>query len=273
MTAAFGLHLDGLTLPWLPPGDGAGLRRVPYSVSPAVSSRDCLVESSDSLVVGWPDYAEFTCTSLQVDVRAVVIDATEAALATLLSVLPLALPIYDLEPLHGCALAVPGGALGALCVLGHSGAGKSSTAAALVRAGLDLLAEDACAVGADGLLRPGPPLLALRSGADVPVATYNRKQVVLAGPVDPRPRPVVAAVVLDRGDRLAVTEVTRGAAFAAVLGLVRAPDVLRSRRRATQLAAVAAVAAARVAVVTYDPAAHDPDTVAATILGWLHPQL
>ncbi len=55
--------------------------------------------------------------------------------------------------LHANAVAMPEG--GALLCLGDSGVGKSTTATALMQRGHQVLADDVCPIGDDGLLRPG----------------------------------------------------------------------------------------------------------------------
>ena len=55
--------------------------------------------------------------------------------------------------LHANAVAMPGG--GALLCLGDSGVGKSTTATALMQRGHQVLADDVCPIGEDGMLRPG----------------------------------------------------------------------------------------------------------------------
>lgn len=67
--------------------------------------------------------------------------------------------------LHANAIAMPDGA--ALICMGQSGAGKSTTAAALMKLGYTVLTDDVCAVGADGVIRPGIPRLKLCQDAIV----------------------------------------------------------------------------------------------------------
>lgn len=60
--------------------------------------------------------------------------------------------------LHGNAVRVGDGCV--ICV-GHSGAGKSTLAAALVRCGHTLVADDVCAINAEGFIEPGFPRIKL----------------------------------------------------------------------------------------------------------------
>jgi len=83
--------------------------------------------------------------------------------------LPLAATLRGLEVLHASAVAAPGGALGGGAALftGPQGAGKSSLAAALVRRGARLLADDTVAMqsrGGDLLAHSGAALLQLSAG-------------------------------------------------------------------------------------------------------------
>jgi SAM-dependent methyltransferase len=104
------------------------------------------------------------------------ISDADAASAFIFSVLPLALPLFGLEPFHGSAVGVQGGAL---LVLGAAGTGKSSTAAAMEAGGFDLLADDASAIDGKGHLWPGPPALNPRWGdaQQRVVWRYNAKDV------------------------------------------------------------------------------------------------
>src|SRR4029453_14013537 len=79
-----------------------------------------------------------------------------APVSLVVAVLPLLLPAFGLEPLHGASVALSGGAV---LILGAAGAGKSTTALSLVRAGGTFLADDVCALDAKGSLWPGPPLI------------------------------------------------------------------------------------------------------------------
>ncbi|MEO0463970.1 MAG: hypothetical protein AAF127_12625 [Pseudomonadota bacterium] len=55
--------------------------------------------------------------------------------------------------LHANAIAMPDGS--ALICIGDSGAGKSTTAAAMMLRGYDVLADDVCPIASDGMIHPG----------------------------------------------------------------------------------------------------------------------
>jgi len=84
--------------------------------------------------------------------------------------LPIAAALQGLEPLHASGVVVDGGAI---AFAGPSGAGKSSLAAALVRGGADLLADDVVALellGGRVLAHPGLGRLKLAPRAGAPGA-------------------------------------------------------------------------------------------------------
>ena len=197
-------------------------------------------------------------------------DEREAALSFVLAVLPLSLPLFDLEPFHGSALELPNG--GALLVTGYPEAGKSTTAAALRAAGLRFLADDACAIDEDGLLWPGPPLLSARSTrkGDETFANYDGKWVIAIHNHDASPRAVHATVVLRPADgaELNVRAVSGREAIVTVLEQVRSPWVMPERRQQPQFHAAAELARHKVGLVSYEKGVHSPDEVAAAIAEW-----
>ena len=88
-------------------------------------------EYASGINIGWGRYADFEFEMLPAPIVNVTYDKVselESALAFLLSVLPLSLPFFDLEPLHGSAVDMYGEGV---LLLGDSGSGKSSTAAQL----------------------------------------------------------------------------------------------------------------------------------------------
>jgi hypothetical protein len=223
-------------------------------------------EGERSLEVSWDDYASYNVqlgerTSGAIKVLRADISEHQAALGGLISVLPLALPLFDLEPLHGASVSDPSGE--AVLLLGDAGVGKSTVAAGLRERGYPLLADDACAVDVDGNLYPGPPLIAVRRGtdADEPMV-YADKAVEETEPY-PQPRRVGVTLVLERspGSDLVGLEVTDRDAFSAVLSYARAPSVFSQRRRAIQLAACAVVAMRPVINLRYDAATTAPARV------------
>lgn len=112
-------------------------------------------------------------------------------------------------PLHACALRGGGGAgTGALAIVGNSGAGKSTTAAALIQRGHRLLGDDVLVVDPQtALAQPCFPVVKLwdgsRSALNVdptglqPVARHSGKwHVPMLAAFDPSPRPLTAIVHL-----------------------------------------------------------------------------
>jgi hypothetical protein len=88
--------------------------------------------------------------------------------------LPLAATLRGLEVFHACGVVLDGRAL---LIAGPSGAGKSSLAAALVRAGRQLLSDDVVALRLrEGALTayPGPIALQLREDEDMRLSTEER---------------------------------------------------------------------------------------------------
>jgi hypothetical protein len=132
-------------------------------------------------------------------------------------VLPLVAVLRGLEVLHASAVVLGAGAV-ALC--GHSGAGKSSVAAAFLDRGAALLADDVLALeprGAGVLAHPGPRLMNLRhaeqrvraaAGKRPPGTTLGEDGKGLRLVVEDRaaPVPLRALCVIGRGSegRLAI---------------------------------------------------------------------
>ena len=215
-------------------------------------------ESGDSFSIGWAGYADYRVTRDQDEGRVEVMlggaSPDEAALGFAFSVLPSALPLFELEPFHGAALGV---SEAALLVLGRSTAGKSTTAHALTGLGCRFLADDACAIDDDGLLWPGPSLYAARSiGDDSPSSLqYDGKSVVTVAGHDGSPRDVGAAVVLEPrpGARLAVRQLRGSESLVALLGQVRAAWALQGLRGPRQLRIATRLAEGPVGVLAVRP--------------------
>ncbi len=189
-------------------------------------------------------------------------------------------------PLHAAALDVNGGAI---VVMGDPGAGKSTTAAAFVRRGSSLLADDTAALeirDARVLVHPGVPRLrideASASALGWPARTLpsvfaseanGRKVFIDAGDPDAAPTPLRAIYVLrPRQAGLAAPIVAPHAPRDALAELLRhtyAVQYLDPRRRARLFESLSQVVA-RVpvrevrAVDALDALPHLVDTLAAT---------
>lgn len=129
--------------------------------------------------------------------------------------------------LHANALAMPDGS--ALICMGASGAGKSTTAAALALRGYRMLADDVCPIADDGMVRPGIPRMKLwdDTAARLGIATEGLERlpgdrakwnVPLSAPAGSEPRKPGLLVVLapSRSDRLTATRLTGSAKFVAL---------------------------------------------------------
>ena len=273
---AFGIELLDLPGTW-PRTTGPTRRSVRWRIDarPFVPSpRWWVREVNDGLIVHFEDEGEYRLLlgqSPEVFVTLGPSTEVEAALAFLLSVVPLALPLFDLEPFHGTALEAP--QRSAVLVLGHAETGKSTTATALRGAGLRFLADDACALDERGQLWPGPPLLSIQQlgESDEEFAVYDGKSIVAVGGHDVSPRNVGAVCILrpGRDEPLGIRPLTRRLAVEAVLGEVRAPRVMPAHRERLQFEAAVALAGGPVGFVGFDKARHAPADVAGAIIEWI----
>jgi len=278
---AYGLEVD--LRPHLAAGSHHGPVRRTLSASVAAGatrSEDSFwaLESSEALTVGWAGYGECTVTgpaNPAASVRTFGATPTDVACSLVMSVIPLALPLFDLEPLHGSAVRIDGSLL---AVLGGSEAGKTTTAAHLVVRGHALAADDACAFDAHGNLWPGPPFLGLRDHAlarTLPgqvVTEYDAKLVVEPERVVTEPAPVDAVVVLAPGadtSDIRVRVVEPRDATKVLFAQVRSPGTFTERRRPLQLATVAHLATKPVAVVEFTKGRHAGGAVAAAVEHWV----
>ena len=137
--------------------------------------------------------------------------------------------------LHGSAVAVSGRAV---VLLGRKGAGKSTTAAALLARGHSLLTDDLVALDLDGptvRCAPGPVQMKLwPASADAldlgdqlePFAEGFAKGVWFGAPAAGRPTPVAMICVLGWADNLDLVPLADSAAFGAAFEHTYAPRFL-----------------------------------------------
>jgi hypothetical protein len=279
LALAFAFH--GLRLPGFP--GFPGLPETPNAPSLAQLSWSCeegpfpvdvdgsFREIPHGLAIEWGGYARYEVTGdhdgAQVRVMRDGIDEAEAARGFLFSVFPAALPLFGLEPLHGSAVEVDGGAL---LMLGATGSGKSSIAAAFGSLGYAILSDDACALDADADLWPGPPLVNPRwRGSELAVVSAYNGKVVQAGATGSRVPHELTGIVLVKpqdGTDFGVRELTSAEAFPEILANARLPGVLADLRRSTQLLIASAVARRPCVEVRFDPIRHEPDAIATSLM-------
>lgn len=269
----FGIEVSGLPL-MLPSIAGSPLSRLGWRAIRGNVSGDpggWTRFTDDQVVVGWSGYAEYRVSAGMRAAIATVddVDEMEAAMAFLVSVLPLALPLFGIEPFHGSAVWMEGSGL---VMLGDTGAGKSTLAAFLDDAGFAVVADDCCAIDELGQLRPGPPFLNSRHDdlAQPVIGEYNRKRV--RSPKNLVDRPVLpSAVLLLEPDGTAppvIAPVAPRVAFGAILANARAGWFLREERRAAQLRAATRLAAVPVASLRFDPDSGDARDTAGMVSHW-----
>jgi hypothetical protein len=279
MVNVYGIELDGLPLAGLDAASVLSRVRLRWRIeakrafrTSATGPREWLREEPDAVVIGWAGYAEYRVAgspSPEVRVHLTGASQPQAALGLLLSVLPLSLPLFGLEPMHASAVAADGRAL---LLLGASGSGKSTLASHLAGLGWRFLADDACAIDAAGRLWPGPPLLARRSGGETwtVVAPYDAKSVVRVPGHRPDPvHPGALAVLVPRaGAALGVRALDGSGALKALLAHVRSPGALAARRRPLQLEVVSGLAGLPVVEVSFEHGRHPVEEVARAVAAW-----
>jgi hypothetical protein len=230
-------------------------------------------EGPASLAVGWRDDAEYRLglePTPRVDVWLGETDERTALLGFMHSVLPLALPLFGIEPLHGAAVA-KGDA--ALLLLGPAGAGKSTIAAALEGHGFAFMSDDACAIDERGLVLPGPPLAAHDSPPPgrLLLAPYDGK--VLVTPQNARataaPPAAVVSLAPATGVEISCRALEPSEALPEILGNVRAPWALAARRVERQFQVVSRLATLPTVRVSCDLETHAAPEIAAAIAGWV----
>lgn len=226
------------------------------------------------LLVGWAGYAEYRvdAAARSIDVLLGGAQEQEAAVALVLSVLPMALPLFGLEPLHASAVSIGDG--GAVVILGPSGAGKSTLAVELSSLGGEFLCDDAAAVDGNGRLVPGPPVANPRqyeSTGDLAVTRYNGKEVrtIRSTPATIAPVRAVLELAPSAHEPTSVTDMRATDRFEAILRNARIPWVLQERRRSQQLARSALLARAPGARIVFDPAARNIRSTAEAVFEWI----
>jgi hypothetical protein len=275
--SGFGLTVSGLPGQWPVSCDGENMSAVEWSTARSALRCDAPWwhrEEADGFVIGWKDEAEYS-VGLSPRPRIAATDGgigeRDAAIMGIVSVLPLALPLFGLEPLHGSAVRVGEG--GALLVLGPSEAGKSTTAKLLRQAGMPFVADDACAIDSSGMLWPGPPLLAARvaRAGERALATYDGKSIDVVRDHSVRPMPVHSVVVLQPGpvERMRLEPKYGKEAFTALLSQVRSPWLMTERRRELQLMTTTTLTSANVAVLVYEHGRHSPERVCEAVVDWV----
>ena len=273
-TDAFGLRLDGLISPWSERFSPGSTRRLACRFSDDLPDHPdawWLRQEGDALVVGWRDYAEYRvdAAARSIDISLGAVDVAEATQGLLLSALPLALPLFDLEPLHASAVTV--GDCGVV-LLGTSGAGKSTLAAGLASLGAEFLSDDATAIDDEGDILPGPPVgnPRFQDADQLTIGSYNGKVVRLIRHTETtRVRPG-AIVVLNPTPRypFAMEQLAGRELFEALLGNVRIPWVFKERRQARQLAIAASLGGLPGARLRFDPAGENEKRAAEAVLEW-----
>lgn len=173
-------------------------------------------------------------------------------------VLPLAAVMAGIEVLHAAAVVVDGRAVG---IVGASGAGKSTTARALVEHGAELLTDDVL-----GLTRDGGRIVAHAGTDRVRLGPREAKESLELASTD-REWPLEALFFLERDAR---REAVGGAVgFRQLAGatfnlLVRSPERLERH-----LDLCSALAGEGVPVRASFPAGAGPPEVAEALLAWL----
>ena len=155
------------------------------------------------------------------------VDAALVSLPLLGPVMGVLLERRGLLTLHGSAVAL---SAGVAVFLGDKGAGKSTTAAALIRAGKSLLTDDIVAIdcGSTPVLYPAYPQVKLTheaSGAiavaaelmDRPHPAFEKNRLRLNAPFDPSPQRPRAALVLERGERFELRSLSGPEALTALM--------------------------------------------------------
>ncbi len=281
-TSLFGLDVD---LPWrvqgCPPrpwaGTGAPLRVI--EVSPAGMDAEWDPAAAQRLVrepaagralltvdagrgayrVAWRHIGRFLLTA-DSRVLCAVDRGGEAHFERYLvaQILPLAAVMAGVEVLHAAAVELDGRAVG---IVGGAGAGKSTTARAMVEAGARLVTDDVLAVTSERgrlLAHPGPDRL--RVGAGEPKQALELPAVDVSVPLD-------TLFFLDRSARREAVGTPVG--FRQLAGATFNLLVQTPKRLERHLDVTAALASDQVGVKAAFPPEAGPEQVAQALTGWL----
>ena len=233
--AAFGLRIGSdLLLPELEPDLGDGPPDVvvergrPQS---ALQGEDAAAFrfNDDGAQLSWRDVADFEVQGANRIVyrpRPGVGDAL-VSLPLLGPVMGVLLERRGLLTLHGSAVAL---SAGVAVFLGDKGAGKSTTAAALVRAGKTLLTDDIVAIecAASPRLFPAYPQVKLTEEANASILVggdemasphpgFEKRRLRLDAPFSQTPRRPTVALVLERGQDFALHPLAGASALTALI--------------------------------------------------------
>jgi hypothetical protein len=270
--SAFGITIRGIPLEALRPAIPGATELVWTANRASVPGPPSgwIEKDGGDVVVGWGGWASYRVSpDGRVTTRVDGVTDVEAAVAFVASVLPLALPLFEFEPLHGSAVAA---GTDAIVLLGMSGAGKSTLAALLDQRGFGFITDDASTFDRMGRLWPGPPMINPRSD-DLPqpiVGEYNGK--LIRSPLTPTTGSfgVRAVVVLDpaEGANLELLPTEGGEAFTRILSHARAAWFLEEERRSLQLEVIAGLAGRPTGVLRFDSTRCAPHDTADAILAW-----
>lgn len=280
-----GLHGLRIRSPWPPGGRrAAGSRWSDIDIAEIAAPLDSRGSDVAAAMPDWfryrrrPDGAEYlrwegfaeclvAADGRRIEYRCLARCAPEALEAYVLGqVLSFALVKRGIEPLHASAVLVDGGAL---AFLGEAGRGKSTLAAAFLRAGFRLVTDDLLAIGGTGgrvVVYPGPGRLNLVPGparrllghvAGARMSGQTPKRVFVLPPerVVPGTRPVLlrAIYILTRPPRrradrrVRVRRLSPGDAFARIVANTFNP-IVHDQARLGRLLKRAAWLAPRVPV-------------------------
>lgn len=260
---AFGLRIEAdIALPELEPDASEGPPDVSIArgLAPSILAADgpaAFRFEDDEAWLSWRDVGDFRISGrdrifYQPRPR---VDEALVSLPLLGPVMGVLLERRGLLTLHGSAVAL---SAGVAVFLGDKGAGKSTTAAALVRAGKALLTDDIVAIDcrARPRLFPAYPQVKLTEEANAsitvdgeamarPHPAFEKRRLRLDAPFSHTPREPRAALVLERGARFALHPLVGAEALTALIRFSYATrfgrDLISGRAAADHLRQCAAL--------------------------------